>query len=155
MSGDLLSHGVYVVAVVLIMTGLYTLFSTGNLIKRMIGMALFQAAAGLFYIALGKVFGGTSAILLPKDSPYRDGVSASLDPAYVAAHGVDGVVYSNPLPHVLILTAIVVGVATLAIGLAIAVRVRETYGAVELSDIARIDREAIYNNRQIGGDASE
>ena len=68
-------------------------------------------------------------------------LSASVDPGYIAQYGIDGVVYSNPLPHVLILTAIVVGVATLAVGLAIAVRVREAYGTIEGEEIAEIDRQ--------------
>jgi multicomponent Na+:H+ antiporter subunit C len=150
-----LAHANYLVVVVLMMMGLYTLFATENLVKRMLGMALFQTTSGLLFISLGKVFGGTSAIYLAKDSPYREALAAPLDPAYVAAHGVDGVIYSNPLPHVLILTAIVVGVATLAVGLAIVVRIREMYGTVELFEIARIDREAVFYNRRIGGDAAE
>jgi multicomponent Na+:H+ antiporter subunit C len=70
-----------------------------------------------------------------------------MDPAFVAQHGVNGVVYSNPLPHVLILTAIVVGVATLAVGLSIAVRLRESYGTVEADEVAALDRET---NRSAG-----
>ena len=58
----------------------------------------------------------------------------------IGEHGVNGVVYSNPLPHVLILTAIVVGVATLAVGLAIAVRIREAFGTVEAEEIESLGR---------------
>lgn len=136
------THFNYVAVVVLMMVGLYIVFSSGNLIKRMIGLALFQTSAGLFYISLGKVAGGTAAIRLDAGSPEGRALAATLDPAYVAQHGVEGVVYSNPLPHVLILTAIVVGVATLAVGLAIAVRVREAYGTIEADEInavARVD----------------
>lgn len=136
------THFNYVAVVVLMMIGLYIVFSSGNLIKRMIGLAIFQTSAGLFYISLGKVAGGTAAIRLDADSPEARALAATLDPAYVAQHGVDGVVYSNPLPHVLILTAIVVGVATLAVGLAIAVRIREAYGTIEADEInavARVD----------------
>jgi multicomponent Na+:H+ antiporter subunit C len=99
------------------MAGLFIVFSSGNLIKRMIGLAMFQTSTGLFYITLSKVSGGTAAITLKADSETGRALAAPLDPAYVAQFGVDGVVYSNPLPHVLILTAIVVGVATLAVGL--------------------------------------
>jgi multicomponent Na+:H+ antiporter subunit C len=136
------THFNYVVVVVLMMVGLFIVFSSGNLIKRMIGLAMFQTSTGLFYISLGKVAGGTAAIRLNPDSPEARALAATLDPAYVAQYGVDGVVYSNPLPHVLILTAIVVGVATLAVGLAIAVRIREAYGTIEadqINAVARVD----------------
>ena len=136
------THFNYVVVVVLMMVGLFIVFSSGNLIKRMIGLAMFQTSTGLFYISLGKVAGGTAAIRLNPDSPEARALAATLDPAYVAQYGLDGVVYSNPLPHVLILTAIVVGVATLAVGLAIAVRIREAYGTIEadqINAVARVD----------------
>jgi multicomponent Na+:H+ antiporter subunit C len=135
------THLNYVAVILLMMGGLYIVFSSGNLIKRMIGLAIFQTSTGLFYISLAKVSGGTAPITI--DAASRDGqaLAAQLDPAYVAAHGLDGVVYSNPLPHVLILTAIVVGVSTLAVGLAIAVRLREAYGTVEADEIAALDRE--------------
>jgi multicomponent Na+:H+ antiporter subunit C len=134
------THFNYVAVVALMMMGLFIVFSSGNLIKRMIGLAVFQTSTGLFYISLGKVAGGTAAIALDAASPEGRALAASLDPAYVAQHGVDGVVYSNPLPHVLILTAIVVGVATLAVGLAIAVRIREAYGTVEAEEINAVAR---------------
>ncbi len=136
------THFNYVAVVVLMMIGLFIVFSSRNLIKRMIGLAIFQTSTGLFYISLGKVAGGTAAIRLDGTSPEARALAATLDPAYVAQHGVEGVVYSNPLPHVLILTAIVVGVATLAVGLAIAVRIREAYGTIEADEInavARVD----------------
>jgi multicomponent Na+:H+ antiporter subunit C len=136
----LASHFNYVIVVALMMAGLFIIFSTGNLIKRMIGLALFQSSTGLFYITLSKVSGGTAAITLDADSADGKALAAELDPAYVQQFGVDGVVYSNPLPHVLILTAIVVGVATLAVGLAIAVRVREAYGTVEADEIEALSR---------------
>ena len=130
----------YVIVVALMMAGLFIVFSTGNLIKRMIGLALFQSSTGLFYISLSKVSGATAAITLDAGSVEGKALAAQLDPAYVQQFGVDGVVYANPLPHVLILTAIVVGVATLAVGLAIAVRVREAYGTVEAEEIDALSR---------------
>lgn len=136
----LAAHFNYVVVVILMMAGLFVVFSTGNLIKRMIGLALFQTSTGLFYISLSKVSGGTAAITLDAASTDGQALAAPLDPAYVERFGIDGVVYSNPLPHVLILTAIVVGVATLAVGLAIAVRVREAYGTVEADEIEALSR---------------
>jgi multicomponent Na+:H+ antiporter subunit C len=134
------THFNYIVVIVLMMIGLYVLFSTGNLIKRMVGLALFQTSTALFYISLGKVMGGTAAITIYADSPEGRALAAPLDPAYVQQFGVEGVVYSNPLPHVLILTAIVVGVATLAVGLSIAVRIREAYGTVEAEEIEAVAR---------------
>ena len=136
----LVEHFNYVIVVALMMAGLFIIFSTGNLIKRMIGLALFQSSTGLFYITLSKVSGATAAITLDADSVDGQALAAQLDPAYVQQFGVDGVVYANPLPHVLILTAIVVGVATLAVGLAIAVRVREAYGTVEADEIEALSR---------------
>ncbi|MCC6827324.1 MAG: cation:proton antiporter subunit C [Novosphingobium sp.] len=134
------THFNYLAVVVLMMIGLFIVFSSRNLIKRMIGLAIFQTSTGLFYISLGKVAGGTAAIRLDAASPEGMALAATLDQAYVAQHGVDGVVYSNPLPHVLILTAIVVGVATLAVGLAIAVRIREAYGTIETNEITAVAR---------------
>lgn len=115
------SHTNYIAAIVLMVGGLFIVFSSRNLIKRMIGLAVFQGATGLFYISLGKVTGGTAPILI---------------------EGEASVVYSNPLPQVLILTAIVVGVATLSVGLAIAVRIREAYGIIESDEIAKADADA-------------
>jgi multicomponent Na+:H+ antiporter subunit C len=136
----LLQHLNYIAVIVVMMLGLFVTFSSGNLIKRMIGLAIFQTSTGLLFISLGKVEGGTAAITLDPSSPEAKLLATHVDPATLAQAGVNGVVYSNPLPHVLILTAIVVGVSTLAVGLAIAVRIREAYGSVEASDIAAKDR---------------
>jgi multicomponent Na+:H+ antiporter subunit C len=137
----LFSHLNYVAVVVLMMAGLFIVFSSGNLIKRMVGLALFQTSTGLFFISLAKVRGGTAPITLDMAAKEAKALAAQLDPAYISQHGVNGVVYSNPLPHVLILTAIVVGVATLAVGLAIAVRLREAYDTVETDEVARRDHD--------------
>lgn len=138
---SLATHFNYVAVVVLMMAGLYVTFASGNFIRRMIGLAIFQTSTGLFYISLAKVAGGTAPILVEPNSATARTLAGDVDPGYVAQYGIDGVVYSNPLPHVLILTAIVVGVATLAVGLAIAVRVREAYGTIESAEIAEIDRQ--------------
>jgi multicomponent Na+:H+ antiporter subunit C len=106
----------YWVAIVLMMIGLYVVISRGNLVKKIVGLNIFQASVFILYISMGKVFGGTAPILAL-------GVAA----------------YSNPLPHVLILTAIVVGVATTALGLALVVRIREAYGTVEDDEIHEQD----------------
>jgi multicomponent Na+:H+ antiporter subunit C len=111
-----LGHFAYFITVFLMMTGLFIVIARGNLIKKLIGLAIFQSSVYLLYIAPGKLVGGTAPIL-------SDAFS----------------VYSNPLPHVLILTAIVVGVATLALGLALVVRIREAYGSIEEDDLLRQD----------------
>jgi len=110
----------YWVVIVLMMAGFYTVISRGNLIKKMIGLNIFQTSVFILFISIGKIEGGTAPILVK---------------------GGEGVVYSNPLPHVLILTAIVVGVATTALGLALIVRIRENYGTVEEEEIHAFDEE--------------
>lgn len=98
--------------IVLMMMGFYIVIAHGNLIKKIVGLNVFQVSVFLLYITMAKVEGGTAPIL-------AEGITA----------------YSNPLPHVLILTAIVVGVATTALGLALVVRVREAYGTIEEDEI--------------------
>ncbi len=108
----------YWVVIILMMAGLYVVMASRHLVKKIIGLNIFQTAVFILFISLGKVSGGTAPII-------ADGFA----------------VYSNPLPHVLILTAIVVGVATTALGLAIAVRVYEAYDTVDEEDIAALDAE--------------
>lgn len=142
----------YVLIFLMLAGSLYILLTSRNLIRKMIGLSLFQTTAGLFYIALSKVAGGTAPILIDAEGEAGRRLASRLDPGYVAAFGVEGVVYGNPLPHVLILTAIVVGLATLSVGLAIAVRVREAYGVVELDDIAAADAATTLANGSVGRD---
>ena len=106
----------YWIVIVLMMAGLYIVMSSGHLVKKIVGLNIFQTAVFILFISMGKVAGGTAPII---------------DPSITS--------YSNPLPHVLILTAIVVGVATTALGLAIAVRVHEAYDTVEEDEITAID----------------
>jgi multicomponent Na+:H+ antiporter subunit C len=117
-AGAVGSHYAYWVTVFLMVAGLYIVVARGNLVKKLIGLAIFQTSVYLLYIGPGKLIGGTAPIV---------------------AEGFG--VYSNPLPHVLILTAIVVGVATLALGLALVVRIREAYGSIEEDEILERDRE--------------
>ena len=107
-----LGHYNYWIVVVLMMAGFYTVISRGNLIKKIAGLNIFQVSVFLLYISIGNVKEATTPII-----------------AQGFAH------YSNPLPHVLILTAIVVGVATTALGLALIVRIKEAYGSIEEEDI--------------------
>lgn len=109
----------YWIVIVLMMTGFYTLITRGHLIKKLIGLYVFQVSVFMLYITMGKVEEGTAPIL---------------DAARTT--------YSNPLPHVLILTAIVVGVATTAVGLALVVRIYESYGTLNEEEIHRIEDES-------------
>ena len=120
-----LGHVNYWIFVVLLMAGLYIVMARGNLIKKIIGLNIFQASVFLLYITMGKIYGGTAPIAV---ADVNGGA---------AGDATGGVVYSNPLPHVLILTAIVVGVATSALGLALVVRIREAYGSIEEDEIER------------------
>jgi len=106
----------YWVVVVLMMIGFYIVIAHGNLVKKIVGLTIFQTSVFIFYISMAKIEGGTAPILV-------EGASQ----------------YSNPLPHVLILTAIVVGIATTALGLALAVRIKEAYGSIEEEDIQNKD----------------
>ena len=136
MTAFLTDHINYAVVIILMMTGLYTIFASRNKIKKLVGLSVFQTSVFLFYITLAKVRGGQPPIL-----EYQDRISAEKYAATgdVVVAATEGTIYSNPLPHVLILTAIVVGVATLAIGLALVVRLREVYGTVEDAEIDRLD----------------
>lgn len=106
----------YWIAIALMMAGFYVVIAQGNLVKKLVGLSLFQASVFILYITIGKVEGGSAPII---------------------TSGVE--LYSNPLPHVLILTAIVVGVATTAVGLALVVRIHEAYGSVEEDEIHAAD----------------
>jgi multicomponent Na+:H+ antiporter subunit C len=121
------SHFTYAVTIFLMMAGLFIVIARGNLIKKLVGLGIFQTSVYLLYIAPGKLVGATAPIV---DDRFK--------------------LYSNPLPHVLILTAIVVGVATLALGLALVVRIREAYGTIEEDEILDL-RSA--TNRDDGPDA--
>ncbi len=114
----IIGHYNYWIIVILMMAGLYVVLARGNLVKKLVGLNVFQTSVFLLYITIGKVHGGTAPIEIK---------------------GAYDVVYSNPLPHVLILTAIVVGVSTLAVGLALVVRVRETYGTIEEDELVEAD----------------
>lgn len=116
---EVLSHFNYLAVVFLMMTGFYILISRANLVKKVVGLNIFQVSVFLLYISMGKILGGTAPIL---DDRFE--------------------VYSNPLPHVLILTAIVVGVATTALAGALIVRINEAYGTIEEDEIHHQDNDA-------------
>jgi multicomponent Na+:H+ antiporter subunit C len=106
----------YWIFIFLMMVGFFIVISQGNLVKKIIGLNIFQTAVFLLYISIGKVKGGTAPIIMAAD-----------------------VIYSNPLPHVLILTAIVVGVATTALAMALIIRIHKAYGTIEEQEIHEQD----------------
>jgi multicomponent Na+:H+ antiporter subunit C len=122
---SIVSHFSYAVTIFLMIAGLFIVIARGNLIKKLVGLGIFQTSVYLLYVAPGKLIGGTAPIV---------------SDAFT--------VYSNPLPHVLILTAIVVGVATLALGLALVVRIREAYDSIEEDEILDADRSDGVADRQ-------
>ena len=139
MSIDLfVSHYNYWVVIFLMMVGFYILISRGNLIKKIVGLNVFQTSVFMLYISMGKITGGTPPILV--GASHGDGGAGAAD--HVVGSAAEHVVYSNPLPHVLILTAIVVGIATTSVGLALAVRIKEAYGTLEEDEINRIEARA-------------
>jgi multicomponent Na+:H+ antiporter subunit C len=109
-------HFSQLATILLMVAGLYVVIARGNMVKKLIGLSLFQSSVYLLYILPGKLIGGTAPIL-----------------------GAGYAVYANPLPHVLILTAIVVGIATLALGLTLVVRIKEAYGTIEEDEIITRD----------------
>ena len=122
----------YWAVIVLMMVGFYTLISRDNLVKKLIGLNIFQTSVIMMYVSIGKITGGTAPILIESGD---HGSEVAVD----AGHAAVEVLYSNPIPHVLMLTAIVVGVATLALGLSLVVRINEAYGTIEEDEIARKD----------------
>ena len=112
----LLEHFNYLAVIFLMMAGFYVVIARENLIKKLIGLSIFQTSVFLLYISIGKLAGGTAPIL---DERFET--------------------YTNPLPSVLILTAIVVGIATTSVGLALVVRIHEEYGTIEENEIQAQD----------------
>jgi len=157
----------YWAVIVLMMVGFYTLISRDNLVKKLIGLNIFQTSVILMYVSFGKVTGGTAPILIESGdhgggddhaaaTTGHEATDAAVDAvgssgelvmqgasgvAHAAAESAE-ILYSNPIPHVLMLTAIVVGVATLALGLSLVVRINEAYGTIQENEIARKDNAA-------------
>ena len=124
---------IYWFSILLMMIGLYAMIEKGNLIKKIIGMNIFQTAVFLFYISIAKVEGGTAPILWKKAD-----------------------LYANPLPHVLILTAIVVSVSVTAVALALVLRIYKTYGTIEEEQILKMAKEISNSKLMLNdGDSSK
>ena len=120
MENELFNPGLYNywIVIFLMMVGFYIVIARGNMVKKLVGLNIFQTSVFVLYISMGKVVDGTAPIF-----------------------GEGFTVFSNPLPHVLILTAIVVGIATTALGLSLVVRIRESYGTIEEEDIQALEEE--------------
>lgn len=123
----IVGHANYWMFIVLMMTGLFIVVARGNLVKKIVGLNIFQVSVFMLYISIGKVSGGTAPIF-PVDSQGH----LHVDPT---------IVYSNPLPHVLILTAIVVGIATTSLGLALVVRINEEFNTIEEDELLAIEQK--------------
>lgn len=111
-SANIISHYNYWVSIILMMVGFYAVINSGNFVKKLMGLAIFQTSVLLFFISIAYVRGGYFPIL-----------------------DKDATLYMNPLPHVLMLTAIVVGIAVLAVGLSIVVQIKKAYGTVEEDEV--------------------
>jgi len=111
----------YWICIVLMMIGFYAMIADPNLIKKVIGLNIFQTAVLLFFITIAARRDGTLPILLD---------------------GTPDVAYANPLPHVLILTAIVVGVSVTAVALALIIRIHKAYGTIDEDEIAALEQKS-------------
>lgn len=150
----------YWIVVFLMMTGFYIVIARGNLIKTIIGLNIFQTSVFLLYITMGNVTDGIAPIISEgarhegvghegehatiehATIPGVDTMEQGVQPVEQVGDVVAGVVYTNPLPSVLMLTAIVVGIATTALALALIVRIREEYGTIEEDEILEMDRNS-------------
>ena len=153
----------YIIYVVLLLIGLHGMIAKNNLIKKLIGMSIFQTAIILFYVSVGVKEGATIPIYLPEHDPHGSHAShgdengtdeAGYGPVVLEAGLVEG--YANPLPHVLMLTAIVVGVATLGLALALCLRIYQGYGTIEEDEIlAKIERQEMRSKPSIVGKSAD
>ena len=149
----------YHIFIFLMMVGFFTIIARPNLVKKLLGLNVFQTSVFIFYISIGKITGGTAPILMDmghggEEGDHAEGASEALEAAGQAVGATSEaagritevageILYSNPLPHVLILTAIVVGIATTAVGLSLVVRIREAYGTIEEDEIIAIENTAV------------
>ncbi len=117
----------YWAALILLLIGLFAMISKNNLVKKVIGMSIFQAAIILFYVSMGEKKGSTIPVLEHGHGHVDQAIN-------VAA-------YANPLPHVLMLTAIVVGVSTLGVALAIIQKIHRVHGTIEEDEILESIKE--------------
>ena len=127
-----ISKANYWMCIALMMVGLYAMVTKKNLVKKIIGMNIFQTAVILFFISIGAKKDATIPII-------RHAVDTS-------DHLIRAADYINPLPHVLMLTAIVVAVSTLGVALALAIKVFQEYGTLDEDEIIEQIQEARWRN---------
>lgn len=141
----------YCIYVILLLIGLWAMLAKRNLVKKLIGMSIFQTAIILFYVSIAVKKDATIPIYLAEHDPHGSHAQESVDqnttgnqessqgPVALQPETVKG--YANPLPHVLMLTAIVVGVATLGLALALTQRIYQGYGTIEEDELLdKLDR---------------
>ena len=116
----------YWIYITLMMIGLYAMIAKNNLVKKIVGMNIFQTAIILFYVSIGAKKGATIPIIEHLHEASGDGTGSSL---------VRAADYINPLPHVLMLTAIVVSVSTLGVALALGIKIYNRYKTLEEDEI--------------------
>lgn len=109
---------IYCLALILLACGLFIMLTNTNYLRKIIGLGIFQTSVLIFYISLGKIKNGIPPIITDKS-----------------------LAYSNPLPHVLMLTAIVVGFATLSVGLALIYRIYQQWGTIDEHEIILISND--------------
>jgi multicomponent Na+:H+ antiporter subunit C len=114
----------YWIYILLMMIGLYAMLAKNNLVKKVIGMSIFQTAIIVFYVSIGAKKHATIPIIA-----HGDGSHGAVEAAIDVAH------YANPLPHVLMLTAIVVSVGTLGVALAICLAIFRRYNTLEEDEL--------------------
>jgi multicomponent Na+:H+ antiporter subunit C len=124
------------IAMAIILIGLYAAVAKGNLLKKLIGLSIFQTAMFLWFISLGDI---------GKDILLTWGLKSGTPPIIWEEAIEKGYIYVNPLPHVLMLTGIVVSAATTAVALAIVVRIYQKYGTIEEEDIMERELEDVSN----------
>ncbi|WP_347938605.1 Na+/H+ antiporter subunit C [Rickettsia oklahomensis] len=107
-----MSHSIYFFALILLTNGLFIMLTSHNYIHKIIGLGIFQSSVLIFYLSLGKVKTGVAPIL-------QEGI----------------IIYTSPLPHVLMLTAIVVGFATLSVALSLIYQIYKHFGTISESEI--------------------
>jgi len=127
-------HFNFWIYVIIMMVGLWSVIAKNNLIKKLIGLSIFQTAILLLYVSLGVKEGATIPVLdhhaLTESSP-----TESSEGPGKKAHAINPDHYANPLPHVLMLTAIVVGVATLGVALALTQMIYKDFGTIEEDEV--------------------
>ncbi len=119
-TGEIIAKYNYWIYVVLMMIGFYAMIGKRNLVKKLLGMNIFQTAIILFFVSTGVKKGGNIPIV---------------DKYQALAGGVEAAAHVNPLPHVLMLTAIVVGVSVTGVALAVLIRIYQEFGTVEEDEI--------------------